>query len=218
MKKSKKPKRVRNYLFLYILYLAAIWTIYRVFFYLPEVMDELFIKPLFWVVPLFIVLWKEGRKLDALGITSKNLFPSFYLALLLGAVFFLEALGINFIKYSGFSFEASIGNGNILTALLISFVTAATEEITFRGYIFGRLLEKTKNEWFANFVSSFLWVSIHLPVAYFVWRLSPDALTLYLFLVGLFGVGAAFIYARTENIFSSILLHVLWAWPVILFR
>jgi membrane protease YdiL (CAAX protease family) len=31
-------------------------------------------------------------------------------------------------------------------------------------------------------------------------------------------MGSAFIFSRTKNIWGSILLHVLWAWPIILFR
>jgi membrane protease YdiL (CAAX protease family) len=45
-----------------------------------------------------------------------------------------------------------------------------------------------------------------------------QAALVYLLLTTLFGVGSAFIYARTKNVFSSIFLHVLWEWPIILFR
>jgi len=40
----------------------------------------------------------------------------------------------------------------------------------------------------------------------------------YLFLVFVFGLGASFVFSRTGNLASSILLHVFWSWPIILFR
>jgi len=47
---------------------------------------------------------------------------------------------------------------------------------------------------------------------------NATALAAYFLLTTLFGIGSAFVFARTRNVFSSILLHVLWEWPIILFR
>ena len=156
--------------------------------------------------------------MSSLGITLKNLFPAIYLSLGLGAVFAIEALFLNFVKYRSFNFGAYIGPGALLPSLGISFVTAISEEISFRGYIFNRLEGVLKNEWVANLVTSFVWALVHIPVIIFVWKLNFSAVVIYLFLITLFGVGSAFIFARTRNIFSSIFLHVLWQWPIILFR
>jgi len=40
----------------------------------------------------------------------------------------------------------------------------------------------------------------------------------YLFFVFVFGFGSAFVFGRSRNLASSILLHVFWSWPIILFR
>jgi len=61
-------------------------------------------------------------------------------------------------------------------------------------------------------------VGIHIPIAFVVWKLDLSAGLVYLMLTAIFGMGSAFVYARTRNIFASIFLHVLWAWPIILFR
>jgi membrane protease YdiL (CAAX protease family) len=34
----------------------------------------------------------------------------------------------------------------------------------------------------------------------------------------LFSIGTTFVFLRTKNIIAPILLHVLWQWPIILFR
>lgn len=211
-------KKTRTYAFCYIFYLLLVWTLYRFLFQLPDTLEEILVKPVIWLLPLYFLIKKEKKDFSSIGITKKNLFKGIYFALALGAVFAIEALAANFAKYGGFNFGANIGDKAVLVSLGLSFATAFSEEISFRGYIFTRLWERTKNEFLANFVTSIFWVLIHIPVVVFVWGLSLQAGLVYLLLTTLFGVGSAFIYARTKNVFSSIFLHVLWEWPIILFR
>lgn len=200
-------------------YLLIVWGFYRFLFQLPEPVEELFIKPVVWLIPVFYLLRKEKENIGSLGITLKNLFPAIYYALGLGAFFVMEALVINFIKYAGkFNLGANIGELPFLTSLGLSFATAISEELAFRGYVFTRVSSFLKNEIYANLVTSFFWALIHVPITIFVWKLDLSASLIYLFLTTLFGVGSAFVYARTRNILSPILLHVLWQWPIILFR
>jgi len=199
-------------------YLLIVWGFYRFLFQLPEEIEELFIKPVIWLVPVIILLNKEKLGLSSLGFTLKNLFPSIYLALGLGAVFVAEALVINYVKYGGISFGANIGNLPFATSLGLSFATAFSEETAFRGYLFNRVWYVLKSEWTANILTSVVWALIHVPVTFFVWKLDASAAILYLILTTIFGMGSAFVFARTRNIFSSIFLHVLWEWPIILFR
>lgn len=203
----------------FAVYLLIVWGFYRFLFELPEPVEELFIKPLVWLLPVFYLLRKERQGLDSLGITLKGLFPAIYYALGLGAFFVMEALIINFIKYGGeFNLGANIGNLPLLPALGLSFATAVSEELAFRGYIFTRVWNFMKNELYANILTSVFWAMIHVPITIFVWKLDFTAALTYLFLTTLFGIGSSFVYARTKNILSPILLHVLWQWPIILFR
>lgn len=200
-------------------YLLIVWGFYRFLFELPEPVEELFIKPVVWLAPVIYLLRKEKESIASLGLTLKNLFPSVYYALGLGAFFVIEALVINFIKYGGkFNLNANIGDLPFLTALGLSFATAFSEELTFRGYIFTRVWKFLKNELTANLLTSIFWALIHVPITIFVWKLDLSASVLYLLLTTLFGVGSSFVFARTKNILSPILLHVLWQWPIILFR
>ena len=200
-------------------YLLIVWGFYRFLFQLPEAVEELFIKPIIWLLPVFYLVIRGREGLDSLGITSKNLFPAVYYALGLGAFFVIEALIINLIKYKGqFNLGANIGALALLPALGLSFATAISEEITFRGYIFTRVWKFIGKELPANLLTSFFWALIHVPITIFIWKLDFSASVVYLILTTLFGIGSAFIYARTKNIISPILLHVLWQWPIILFR
>lgn len=199
-------------------YLFIFWGFYRLIFKLPDEVEELFLKPLIWLVPLVFLLKKEKLGISSLGITLKNLFPAIYFSLGLGAIFALEAIILNFAKYGSFVFAANIGDKFILSSIGLSFVTAFSEEISFRGYIFNRVWKALGNEWIANLTTSAVWGLIHIPVAVFVWKLDFSAAIVYLLLTTLFGIGSAFVFARTKNVFGSILLHVLWEWPIILFR
>lgn len=212
-----KEKALKNATIL-AAYLLIVWGFYRFLFKLPEEIEELVIKPIVWLLPVFYLLRKERANLSSVGITTKNLFPAIYFALGLGAFFVIEALIINFVKHGGLNFNANIGEKALLTSLGLSFATALSEEISFRGYLFNRVWYALGSEWTANIMTSLVWAIIHVPITIFVWKLDSVAALTYLFLTTLFGIGSAFVFARTRNVFSSILLHVLWEWPIILFR
>jgi len=203
---------------IYSVYLILIWAFYRFLFQLPDQVEELVIKPILWLVPVFWFTNKEGFKLSSLGITFKNLFPSLYLSIGLGTIFVAEGLLANFLKYGHFNFGANIGNTPLIVSLCLSFATAISEETAFRGYIFGRLVLALRNELSANIIQTFIWTVIHIPIAFFVWGYSLSQGIIYLIITAIFGFGSAFIFARTKNIAGSVLLHVLWEWPIILFR
>lgn len=202
----------------YSTYLILIWAFYRFLFKLPDNIEELIVKPLFWLAPIFWFTNKESLKLSSLGITLKNIFPSLYISIGLGTVFLAEGLLTNFLKYGHFNFGSNIGSSPILISLGLSFATAFSEETAFRGYIFGRFLMVFKKESMANFIQTLLWTAIHIPIAFFVWGYTLPQGIVYLFVTALFGFGSAFIFARTKNVAGSVLLHVLWEWPIILFR
>ncbi len=212
-----RVKPLKNAILLFT-FLLIFWGFYRLLFQFPDWVEEIVIKPVVWIVPVLYFIRSERSKLESIGITFKNLFPSIYLSLILGSVFATEAVIINFIKYGHLNFGANLGRTPLLASLAISFATAISEEIVFRGYIFTRLWVALNNEWKANFITSIGWTLIHVPITIFVNKLSPSAAIVYLFLTFIFGVGSAFIYGRTRNISSSIILHVLWEWPIMLFR
>lgn len=199
-------------------YLLIVWGFYRFLFQLPEEVEELFIKPVVWLLPVLYFVRLEKLSFSSLGFTFKNLFPAIYLSLGLGAIFVIEALLVNVLKYGGLNFGANIGDLPFLTSLGLSFATAFSEETAFRGYLFNRMWFVLGNEWAANLLTSLVWAGIHVPITFFVWKLSLTSALLYLVLTTIFGMGSAFVFARTKNIAGSILLHVLWEWPIILFR
>ena len=88
-------------------YLLIVWGFYRFLFKLPEELEELVIKPILWLGPVFYFLKKELKGLPSIGITSKNLFPAIYYALFLGVIFAIEGVLINIVKHKTINFDAN---------------------------------------------------------------------------------------------------------------
>ena len=213
----KKETALKNSLLLFV-FIFLVWGLYRLLFKLPEEIEEMLIKPIVWLVPVFYLLRKEGKGVRSIGVTSKNLFPAIYSALILGVIFAVEGVFVNYLKYDQIRFEANIGTDFLLIGLVISLATAISEEIAFRGFIFNRLLHVIGREWTANVFTTFMWLAVHLPIAIFWWEFDILGTIGYLLLTGAYSLGSGFLFARTKNVSSSILLHLMWEWPIILFR
>ncbi len=217
----KKETLSLKHVFALFSFIFIVWSFYR---YLPQLLplwvEELILKPLVWLLPLFWLIRKiEKKTFSSLGLVNINIFPSIYWGVGLGLVFAFEGLMTNIFKYKGLELISLDYSPLVFLGLLfLSLVTAFSEELVFRGYIFNRLWQIWNKEWLANLVSSILFVVIHLPIGIFVLGYTPGVMLAYFLFVFIFAFGSAFVFGRTKNLISSILLHVFWAWPIILFR
>lgn len=202
-------------------FIFVLWAFYR---YLPKFLpvwvEELILKPIVWILPtLWVVRKIEKESFSSLGYTSKKFFSSLKWGIGLGVILALEGILANILKYSSLNFGSfQMGPKEFLFNIFISLATAVSEETVFRGYFFNRFWKSWKNELVANLISSFLFTVIHLPIVVFEFNYAPPAMSTYLFLVFIYGVSSAFVFARTNNIVSSIMLHLMWSWPIILFK
>ena len=199
-------------------YLLVVWGFYRLLFQAPAPLEEIIVKPVVWLIPLFVLLRREKASLSSIGVVFNNFFKVIYFVLSLGFIFSIFAVVVNYLKYDGLNFAANLGEVTFMGAIGLSFITAIVEEITFRGYLLTRLMAAVKSELTGNLVISTGWALIHLPIAILDWKLEPSALLIYIAVVFLFSLGTTFVFLRTKNIAAPILLHVLWQWPIILFR
>lgn len=196
------------------------WSLYRYFFKLPEAVDEFVAKPLVFVLPvLWYVLKKEKRDLTTLGLTTKNLFMSLYVGLGFGFVFALEGVAANAIKYGKIQINpiAAFEQYGLVTLLALSVATACSEELLNRGFLFSRILEKSKSLPYASLLSTVLFVLLHVPIL--VTTLKLQGMTLVLFFVTDFILGLAnsLLYYNTKSLFAPILVHVFWNMTVALY-
>lgn len=201
-------------------WILLVWSLYRYFFKLPEAVDEFVAKPLVFVLPvLWYVFKKEKRDPTTLGLTTKNLFMSLYVGLGFGFVFALEGLAANAIKYGHVQINpiAAFEQYGLAMLLVLSFTTAFSEELLNRGFLFNRILEKSKSLPYASILSTVLFVLLHVPIL--VTTLKLQGMTLVLFFVTDFILGLAnsLLYYNTRSLLAPILVHVFWNMTVALY-
>lgn len=195
------------------------WGLYRLIFRLPENIEEIILKPLVWLVPTFYIVFKiEKRGLASLGYSAKNFGQSVFKGLAFGILFLIVGLSLNYLRYSRLSLQNFPVREVFLPALLLSFITAISEETVFRGYLMSRLNEILKSEAVANFVSSIGFCLIHLPITIFVYHYNLPQVFIYLVLIFLSSLGSGMMFFWTKTIWASIIIHVFWSWPVVFLR
>lgn len=201
-------------------WILLLWSLYRYFAKLPEWADELIFKPLVFVAPVvWYVRRYERQSWASLGLTSKNLFTSVYIGLGFGFIFALEGLAANAIKYGKIQITpiAALTQYGLLALLGLSLVTAISEELLARGFVFSRLYAKSKNLPYASLLSTVLFVLLHVPIL--VTSLKLQGLTLVLFFVTDFVLGLAnsLLFFNTGSLVAPILVHVFWNMTVALY-
>lgn len=194
-----------------------VWSLYRAFFFFPEWVDELLLKPIVFLGPVFYHLKKEKKSWMEVGIRKGNLYGDIYLGLFLGFVFALEGLAANYLKYGRFSFATILalkGRG-ILFYLILSLATSFSEEVLGRGFFFTNLYKKSKETMLSAVGSSLLFLSLHLPIAFI--NLSSWTLIVYLLSVFILGVINSFLFKIRKTVTLPILVHCFWNMTVALY-
>ena len=176
----------------YYVYLLLIWGGFRYWIRLPEVIEELWFKPIIWLVPLFWWRMSLGKKLK---LFNKKWFLSGGLGVLVGILYFglIRVLGIK-------------GQGVLnLNLLGVALVTAIVEELTFSGFVLG-LMDKFNKNKLANLVVVGLMVAVvHLPINVFVYSIA--GMELVGVMIWLFSVAVinGWIRQKTGNVTGSII-------------
>lgn len=209
-----EPKQLWAFIFL-------AWMLYRYYVRgVPEWVDELIFKPLVFVAPvLWFVKKIEKRKMDSIGVSSKNFFKSLYIGLGFGFVFALEAIAANAIKNGKLVMNPidAVSQYGLIALLIFSVATAFSEELLSRGFLFNRLLEKSQNLPYASFISTLFFVFLHVPVLVTSLHLTGTALALFFVTTFVLGFANTFLYFYTGSLIAPILVHVFWNMTVALY-
>jgi membrane protease YdiL (CAAX protease family) len=200
-------------------WILLFWSVYRYFTRFPEWVDELIFKPLVFVLPvLWYVIQKEKRKLDSIGLTGKNFFSSLYIGIGFGLVFAVEGIVAHYIKYKSLTvnpiaaFE-TYGFGLIF----LSLVTAFSEELLCRGFLFNRVLEKSKKLLPTALVIAVLFIFLHVPMLLTINKLQGSTLVIFFLTDFILSVANSLLFATTVSIVASIFVHLFWNMTVALY-
>lgn len=180
-------------LLIYYLYLLIAWGMFRYFVSLPEVVTELWFKPIIWLVPLS--WWRFALKGEPKLFAGKA-GPALGWGLLGGLIYFVA---LRLLTISGLSLD--------LDRIGIAGVTAVVEELTFAGVVLSVLLKETKREGMALALTGLAFAAIHLPRQVFVFNLNPTLLIGAFSLAFFVGLINGFLRLRSNNVLSAIVAH-----------
>lgn len=196
------------------------WSLYRYFLHFPEWVDECIAKPLVFVLPvLWWVFSKEHNRWNSIGITKKNIGPSILLGTGIGALFIAMGLVASMAKYGSIVVHPiqAVSAYGMVGIITLSLITAFSEELLNRGFLFSRLFAVTKHLWYSVGMSGVLFVLFHIPVLVTSLKFEGSVLLVFFFSTFLLGVVNALSYAATSSILAPILIHFFWNMTVALF-
>lgn len=185
----------------YYIYLLLVWGGFRYWVSLPEVIEELWFKPVIWLIPLFWWRMSLGGKPK---LFNNKWFASGIVGVLVGILYFglIRTLG----STVGYDW-GEMGWG--LNMVGIALVTAVVEEMTFSGVVLGLMDGSYKNKLVNLIVTGLMVVGVHVPINIFVFGLR--GLELAGVLVWLFSVAVinGLIRQKTGNVTGSIVARFL---------
>ncbi len=190
--------------FAYYAYLLLVWGFFRLLFKFPDLIEEVWFKPLIWLLPL-LWLWLSDKK-------QIKFFDDHWLKSLLwggglGLFYVVLLLLMNLIKTGG---HLSLNIGQWGEFAGISLVTAISEEIVFAGFIFQKLQQAVKNGT-SMIITVILFALIHVPISLFIYKYNLGQLMVYLGLVSLTALGNLYVFSKTKNVVAPVISHWLWS-------
>jgi len=182
-------------LWYYYVYLLLFWGSSRYFVRLPEAIEELWFKPIIWLVPLF--WWQLSLKGGRVTIFGKRWSISTLVGFFFGILYFVLIKRFNL---SGMKWEVNL--------IGVALATAVTEELTFSGFIAGYLEKIQKGKWVNLLIVGLMVAVIRLPILLFVYELGVGDLIGVVLFSGASGVINAWIRIETGNTTGSILARM----------
>lgn len=213
-------QKVKNPLILFLVILVS-WGLYRYLFRFPEWVDEFIAKPIIMLLPiLFVVTVLESKLLGSIGLSRKKFLKNVIVGIAVGVFIAGEMTVTNRFKYGSITLNSGNLSGSpLFLAGVVTLATGLIEEVVFRGYFLNRLWEVFQSEFFANLLSTVLFVVIHVPRIFFVPDgVSYDPFTFFVSLVQLFFLGAlnGIVFVRTKTVVAPTISHAIWNFSAVM--
>ena len=200
--------------FSYYSYLLIVWGFFRLLFRFPEMVEEVWFKPVIWLLPLFWIWFGER---DKVSFFAGSKIKAVLMGLGVGLLYMMVAAVSGWAKADANSLVIGQESwwGDIVG---LGLVTAISEEMVFSGYIFMNVWRLLRKLWLAMLVTALMAALIHVPIAVFVLNYSMVQLAGYLLLVVLVSIGNTWVMSKSKNVLAPIMSHWLWGVAVYAFR
>jgi hypothetical protein len=179
--------------FYYYVYLAISWSLFRYLVRLPEVIEELWFKPVIWLAPLLFLMVSKKTKFAVFG---KNNLVSLGMGLLLGGMYFLL-----------FRWRLGDGFSVSMDAVGVALVIATVEQLAFAGVSLPLLAKESGNQTGALVVTSLGFALLRIPINLFVSGLSWNSLLIVILLGFGIQIVNGFLRLKMKNTWVAIGAH-----------
>lgn len=199
---------------IYYVYLVLVWGMFRMLVKFPDLVEELWFKPIIWLLPLLLLMMGAKKRIRFFeGSFTKAAMWGAGLGVVFVAIAIVSGLG----KY-GSLVLVDIGNvGRLLDVAGIGLATAITEELVFSGFIFQTLMKKMKKLWLAMATTAVMLAVVYMPILMFFHKLSTNQMMGTLAVVIVIALGNYWIMNRTKNVMAPILSHWIWGMAIFIF-
>lgn len=195
---------------MYYVYLMVAWGMFRLLIRLPDIVEELWFKPVIWMLPLWWLWSREKTRVNLFKGSAKGaLVWGMSLGLLYGFVAWLAGWS----KYGEIRLDSEVMGW--LDVAGIGLVTAVTEEVVFSGYLLQKIMGFVVSEWMAITLTGLGFALLHLPIAMFVYGYGGGEVLGFLVVIMLMAMGNYWVMMRTRNVIAPILSH--WCWGVAIY-
>lgn len=142
-----------------------------------------------------------------------------YIGIGFGALFAVEGIIANALKYGKFSFLPLIPTAgtSLLIAVILAFATAFNEELLARGFLFTRLKEEYKSDLKAMLVSSAMYLLLLIPLIFTTTKISGATLLVFLMTNVIMSFANTMIFNTTKTITIPVLIHTFWNMALVLY-
>lgn len=181
-------------LIVYIVYLLLFWGAFRYFFDFADAIEELWIKPVIWLVPLF--WWNISLK-KRVSFFEGSLLQSVFVGLITGIFYW--------IVIRGFRLEGAVE----LEVFGVALATAVVEELAFSGFVLGYLQNMKMKTNMAVFLTSLLVAFMRLPILLFGYETNVTSTVFVLIFVFAVALINGMIRAKTKNVIGSVVARTI---------
>lgn len=176
------------------MYLLVVWGGFRYYFNLPPVIEELWIKPVIWLVPLFWWNLSFVKRVTFFG--NKTI----------KSVFFGLVLGCFYILITGLWKRQELIS---LDVVGVALATAAVEELALNGFLLGYLLKNNNDFIFPLTTVAFFSAILRLPILFFGYKLGGVGIIAVLLFTFASSILNGYIRVVTKNVLGSIVARTL---------
>ena len=194
---------------LFFIYLLIVWGVYRFLWSGNYLWDELFFKPLLWLLPtLYLVKKIEKKELISLGLVFGKPLKNILLGIGVGLFILGEYLLALYFKGQKIGFNPQGIRGFYWLFYFIACLgTGLVEEITFRGFFMTRINKLINDKLISNIIAGLLFFFIHFPILIFVQEQGRRGIMQFFILSLSLGIIDGYIFWKTKGILAPIAAH-----------